>query len=71
MAQSALNIASPYFDASMTELHTPGKEEIALLEVFDRLGLDVVDFGLDPDQDVVVADLDQVVCCCYYDFGLT
>eukprot|EP01031_Cornospumella_fuschlensis_P010279 gene10279-12599_t len=34
----------------MTELHTPGKEEIALLEVFDRLGLDQIQVVATPEQ---------------------
>ncbi len=34
----------------MTELHTPGKEEIALLEVFDRLGLDQIQVVSTPEQ---------------------
>lgn len=34
----------------MTELHTPGKEEIALLEVFDRLGLEQIQVVSTPEQ---------------------
>lgn len=34
----------------MTELYTPGKEEIALLEVFDRLGLDQIQVVSTPAQ---------------------
>ncbi len=34
----------------MTELYTPGKEEIALLEVFDRLGLDQIQLVSTPAQ---------------------
>ncbi|MES2190694.1 MAG: 3'-5' exonuclease [Pseudomonadota bacterium] len=34
----------------MTELHTPGKEEIALLEVFDRLGMDQIQVVATPEQ---------------------
>ncbi len=34
----------------MTELHTPGKEEIALLEVFDRLGMGHIQLVATPEQ---------------------
>lgn len=49
-AARALKTASPYSDASMTELHTPGKEEIALLEVFDRLELNQIQVVATPEQ---------------------
>jgi ribonuclease D len=46
--------AQPHFEPSppMTERHTPGKEEIALLDTFDRLGLGQIEVVSTPEEAV-------------------